>query len=765
MRLWSALVTSFSCATIAAMSAASPGCGPYPTYLFVNRVHPDEPLDNYYGGELGVVLPSYQSEYLFAAYRLMMGKPFTAAQVSGLARTVESEEALRKPSAPWIDYRSEWMAANPGGIPQAEAMTPGGVAKIESYGVFGRTYGAYINCEQDAFRQALATRDMMRVRFGAGSTELLAWTRAQREVFSNCFRSSAVPAALPASAPLLARQARRYQIASAEFYEGDYDQAAAGFAAVGHDPRSPWRAIAPYLVARTWTRAGMIDNDGPARAHLLARAESALRQVEHDRQSQEYWTAAAKLMDFVEFRLHPQAQMLALAHRLMSAQNPNLGQEAIDFHRLMARFASNKQIEPQLRAGDDLVDWIYTYQDTSAAAMLHAWAKWRQTRSPPWLLAALSKVPPDSPEAELLLAAGRDVPARSPAHASIELMALRLQYLQGDTDAVERGLQQARAPAPPSTVNLFAALRFDAARTLPELIAGMARTPAILADESTLGDLPMSNSRPTEAQFDVGVRYVLNREVPLPMLTTLAFSPALPEPLHQKLLSTTWARAVLLKRAEVAERLGPAIARAIPEMKDGVTAYQAARTPDERQFTAAVTMLRLPGISPYFELRSSLNSADDLAINQFDPSDLSRWEMNASNWWVGPEGCPSDRTSPRFGPPFAVYATTYASSGREYRPEIGLLDPQGRVITPPLLTAAGLAESYTEYQQLMGLGPAVNVLAREVITWAEAHPADPRDAEALKLAVTATSKYMAACEDGQTQSLSHEANALLEPEL
>ncbi len=63
-----------------------------------------------------------------------------------------------------------------------------------------------------------------------------------------------------------------------------------------------------------------------------------------------------------------------------------------------------------------------------------------------------------------------------------------------------------------------------------------------------------------------------------------------------------------------------------------------------------------------------------------------------------------------------------------------------------------------EWQALARLGAAPNFLAREAVAWARAHPADPRNPEALHLAVRST-RY--GCTNAETTRLSKEAFTLL----
>ncbi|MGH9606123.1 MAG: hypothetical protein ACRD3N_10555, partial [Terracidiphilus sp.] len=96
-------------------------------------------------------------------------------------------------------------------------------------------------------------------------------------------------------------------------------------------------------------------------------------------------------------------------------------------------------------------------------------------------------------------------------------------------------------------------------------------------------------------------------------------------------------------------------------------------------------------------------------------------------------------------------------SPREYQPIFALLYPSGGPEPPPLLTSTQLAQAEQEWRQLTSLPPAQNLLAGEVLAWARAHPADPRNPHALWLAAAATGKYMGECSDQTTPQLQRQA--------
>ena len=138
------------------------------------------------------------------------------------------------------------------------------------------------NCLEDAFRTAHRTLADRRARYGAGSVELSRWLDAQVKVFAQCdgeapFDPPEEPG--PDWQPL-AQHDRRYQIAAAYFYNGQYLEAASRFDEIAGTPDSPWRDLGRYLVPRSLAREAIVtDND---RDRSLALALEAYRELAND---------------------------------------------------------------------------------------------------------------------------------------------------------------------------------------------------------------------------------------------------------------------------------------------------------------------------------------------------------------------------------------------------------------------------------------------------------------------------------------------------
>ena len=60
-------------------------CGPYePTPVFEYEHAPENPFENFAGGKIGILKPSYHRSVLFAGYRYLSGASFTADEQKAL---------------------------------------------------------------------------------------------------------------------------------------------------------------------------------------------------------------------------------------------------------------------------------------------------------------------------------------------------------------------------------------------------------------------------------------------------------------------------------------------------------------------------------------------------------------------------------------------------------------------------------------------------------------------------------------------------------
>jgi tetratricopeptide (TPR) repeat protein len=741
--------------------------GPWPVFTFTE--HPDFPFADFLAGKLGVVLPTYDTSFLCVAYLYLRGRTLGAQQRKGVLEVWEGEVnpvlKQERDTSPqpylqaWLRERAQVPGVGP--VPILEAYGPG---IVRSY-YFQGGYYSYFNCLSDGFRNAASTLAERIKQFGAGSPEIKKWIASQDRVFANCSGSPS-SAFLPAPArpdePALIQADRAYQLASAYFYAGEFDRAIEQFRSIAADTKSPWHVLAPYLVARALVRKATLDQSGEKQLGTLAEAEAQLKRVLGSNSLEAVYPAARRLLGLVEARLHPAERLLELG-RMISQPLPraDFGQHLTDYGLLLSRLENPSVLfgpgyKEQLAAAqargriellhsaarDDLTDWIVTFRATGAEAFRHSLERWEATGSPVWLVAALAEAQSGQPGVSRLLAAAKNVAPGWPAGATVEFYRLRLLTDMGRKEEaraeLDSFLARTRRRLPPSSLNLFLALRMRLAHNLLEFLRLAPRTPSHLMylDEWNTF-LPELMERPSrgllkqakQGLFDADSSVALTTGTPVSLLVRAAKSPILPVELRTRVCVAAWTRAVLLGKDREALQITPELELLRPETISFLEAYRSAAGTNNRHFAAVFAILHFPGMRPF--ITGGWGRLTPFAkINQY-----------RDNWWQGGSG-------PQW----------QQLDGSELSQPLRAVYDQGQTPRPWFLSGGKRFAAAAEYAETLAVGTAPDYLAEEVLAWAKGHPKDPRVPEALHLAVRATRYGMT---DRQTGALSRAAFELL----
>ncbi|HSD46371.1 MAG TPA: hypothetical protein VLB87_07090, partial [Pyrinomonadaceae bacterium] len=398
-------------------------CGPISLEaIFVFTVHPGYPLERFAAGRLGVVQPTYARSYLYVAYRHLSDAGFTPEEQKALTQ-LWKERLDYQWSAGEDDWIKRWL--------EARQKVASGTPTISVYRSREKPneYDSYINCTQDSFETAITTLNDRLAKYGAQSESVRTWVAAQDEVFSNCGGASVIPAQLPADADDLMRADRAYQIAAANFYAANFDEARNAFEAIGADNSSPWQRNALYLVARALTRKASLGAP-EQKDESLRQAEAQLRKILSDPKLNSLHAASTRLLNLVRLRVDPAKRLTELAQILTTkSPNANLKQDLTDYTVLLDGFLEKDETDPAQPAipkEEDLSDWIVTFQGGDEQARDHALARWQTTHSMPWLIASLSLIDGKHAKASELTAEALKVKATSPGFASARFHAIRL---------------------------------------------------------------------------------------------------------------------------------------------------------------------------------------------------------------------------------------------------------------------------------------------------------------------------------------------------
>jgi hypothetical protein len=694
-------------------------CGPFalePVFSF--SVHPEYPLEKYAAGDVGVVQPSYARSYLYVAYRYLSGNNLNAAEQAAVVELWRARLDLGW-EYPAEQAVKDWLEA------RQKIPGVGEAPKIDVYRNREKPndYENYLNCQGDAFDTARATLTERAAKLGADSPALKEWLAGQDLVFANCGEGQHIPADLPATADNLLRADRKYQIAAANFYSGNFAAASQQFDELAADTKSPWRLTAPYLKARTLVREASL---GPAerKQEALSEAERQLKKVLATPELKSSHAAATRLLNLTRLRLHPEERLHELALSLMNTDAANIKQNLWDYTVLLDQFVETDAHHTQASTAnlhqEDLTDWIVTFQDDAPEAIEHALARWDATHSIPWLIAALAGIDAKHAKTSQLLQAAEKIPSTSPAFPLVAFHSIRLDIAAGRTASarvkLDGLLQTQRAHFNNSARNLLQHQRSLVATSVDDFLAHAQQVPAGFSWNEDGRELPADLSEVSEIEsvqgkplFDPAAGEILNQRLNVALLAEAANSKILPEHLRRDVAQATWLRAVLLGNHSVAKSVIPTLRTLVPELDPYLTEYEKAADPAAKKFAAIYAWLKFPGMEPVI----------DTGMMRGTP--LNVQDSYRDNWWC--------------------------SAAAMNIPVTGTPKTSLRKESPAFLTAAQISAADKEFAALSSLGTAPNYLSRQVIEWATAHPNDPRVPEALHLAVKST-RY--GCTDKQT---------------
>ena len=678
------------------ISTPSEACGPdFSEPVFVSHVRP-ESFSDFAQGQIGIVQSDWNRSVLMAAYLGLADSTLTDHEQQALVRNWQEEFERKDVNNTVKDAAiNAWLAARKGVLPNAPEP------KIYAFRNIPESYNAFLNCTANAFTNAITTLNA-RIASYPDDAHLKDWVNSQDQVFALCNEGSNLPPVAAADAPDWLKYDRDYQRASAHFYAMQYDDAKQDYAKIAQTENSPWHDLATYLLARVAIRQGKLSD-----------AEVRLSAILANPKLSAYHASARQLTHFVQFRTQPEVLHNTLAQQLLSPDNDeNFYQDVVDYRSLLDEAETDEgatqTLQKTFRQASELTDWIFTLQSDQADAANHALARWQSTQKPVWLIAALTKTPGNSSDADALTSAGLAIKSDAASYTSATYYSARLLIAQHKPDEARKILDSLlrndKVPINLSSRNQLFSLRLLLAQNQDEFVHFAQRRASAFEFSSVTERVDLS--QPVEAEdyyaqerlwlkramFDGDATRIMNLYMPLSVLKKIALHPELPDYLKRLVVMSVWTRAILLNDEQTAVEFVPFVVQYLPEIKDAISKYKIAKSKQERFFEAIWLMLKNPAMRPVVTQGSSRLSA-------FNEIDHFR-----DNWW---------------------YDTDFDRANRE-------------TSVPAFLTANELAQATSENAEIAALTGGANYLARQTVAWVNYNPKEKRLAEALHLGVKAT---------------------------
>ena len=688
-------------------------CGPdFEPDVFVRFDTPDNPAA-FSRGHLGILQSHFDSNDYAVAYRYLNGGTLPD---KGPDNPPHPGEVLA--AGQWKAHQKAWNDAQP---PGAWLLARGkyvpDLAQAEQQQYFPKDFqGAivfdpnYLNCPDAAIQNANLTLAKRAGAWGKDSPWLVDWIHGQDAVFANCAgKSQIMPAAAAAGSPALLRADRAYQLAAANLYARQYDQAAQQFAAIALDKASPWSAWGGYLAARAIVRKAfaMGKATDPYSGDIagfdldtMRKAQSMLESLLAQPNPEPSLKIVAAELNFVRLRTEPEKRLTEICAALAGpGRDDNFDQDREDMSYILIKHIAIANPPP-------LYEWITSLRASGGESA--AFALWQKSHSMPWLVLAILKAEPWDAQTALLLAEAEKIKPNSPAYDTVFYHRVRLLIGRNRADDARALLDQAlpalHAQPPSSNENALLAERLSVARDYREFLKYAPRRVVVSSSISDAniaancnnvqagfaipdycpkkGDPPQLDH---SLEFDEDSVYVLNRQIPLALLVEAASSPSLPANLRRDLVLAAWTRSVVLEDADNAAKLVPLL----PAPLHGTAGTG---------FPATLAILRNPGLRPYLAPGLSRLATFNMLDNYRD------------NWW-----------------------------GRDWegKPAVDSIQ-SSRVPPASFLSSPQQAAGKAEFERLQQLPNPAVLLGRRVVDYAKAHPDDPLVPEALALTVRAT---------------------------
>ncbi len=727
------LVTALACAVMLVIPAALYPCGPvFSSPIFVMP----GPVDDakYAAGEMGIPLRSYGRAYVFIAYRYFDGQPLSKEeqasvysyqkgagfQTFGAGYDSSENSEITKP---WEEARQKF-----GAEPLAQPIDP-----FKEH----KNYNFYLNCPPPAFVTAAATLTDRSKKFSA--EELKNWVAAQDAAFSNCSGKAvnAIPADAAGSASALLKQDRAYQIAAANFYAGYFDNAIAGFRAIAADKQSPWHVWGRFLVGRSMIRKATLNVEREDEAFdpkVLEQAEEELREVVADPELAPVHEAAQQMLGFTNFRLHPAELQVRLANDLAKRTTPETMEREIGDY---VKLTGNNGIEPK----DDMSVWIRSFERFGTEAPdsevkqqppgAEVIKSWQEKKTVPWLALAISAARADDKGLKELVGEAGKVKSDSPAYPTVQYHLTRLEMERGDLAEARKQTEAFLAAkgeqVPLSTKNMFLRLRLVAASDFADFMKYAERRPVAVGAEGfdEMNEVCQQDKSTGACKRDFLDPMAAKQLdwMPLSYWMTAVNTLKAGAELRQEMVLATWTRAWLTDDWAVADHAARVTEQEVKGASKFLDTFLGSGDLATKKFAGAFAILHWPGVQPTMNVGSLRDDRLD-EINNF-----------RQNWWCG------------LKEQMVFQQATENKTPTALKPDF-----------PAFLSASDRNMAQTTQAKILSSAVAPNYLVPIVLSWAKAHPDDPRVPEALALSVKAT---RFGCTDDRTTGFSKAAFTLL----
>jgi hypothetical protein len=731
--------------TVLAGAGPSYSCAPtFPLAVMVNGIHPDFPLKLFAAGRLGIIQPGWAQSYLVVSYRYLSGLPLDKNEQVSIFSLWGHRFA-------YSDFYVDDVVEDPGQkyfALRAEALGQKLKAGSKRY-----DFSFSNNVFDDAFANALVNLQNMIKHYGKHSAAVKEWLQAQDKVFGvNEKSTQSEPQPAPANADSLIKLQRSYQIAAARFYLDNFTSAKTMFEEMARSSDCPWKDLAWYMAARCAAMNGLYSNDRKDTEQALAYCRDLIARNWASR----YRVALLDLLEIVEEHLKGDDQSVQkLAKEVLIPHSERFGNDVGDLTKYMDQYFGSDEADSAqppsaasraqglvLRQKVDLIDWMATFQQVdgiwterggeAAKARAaerrknaaHALERWRQTRSLPWLVAAVSHNDLLDKHNSDLRAAASKISPQSPAYLTAQFYCIDalIRAHQKSTARKQLSAIMARKDLPPSAANMFRHQKRCTSQSVAQCLQDQFEYAVEEAATANTAQLPNHwyaiESRPNYYKCaptvaDCLLTEDMNTSLPQSYWLTLARNKSLAAPLRARIVRVAWLRAKLLgKECDLDDLL----LQFYPGLKKKMAEYKNAAVGPAKDFALANLVLSNYGMSPY--LGAGVERHGD-KMDEFD--------YYHANFWIPEDPHPKKvkataEEEARVWPGEGDDEGTFFLGSDEVK---NMLRSYSKPIIRNFLTSSEKKE-VEEEQKLIFKNHPSRFFGETIFNWCKTNPGDPR---------------------------------------
>lgn len=565
-------------------------CGSTIEPLWTTSRMPGPEFGPYARGELGLVRETLDNSILLVAYRHLSGHPLTEEQAFQMTRIWRDLNSSNKEDDPGHRDGLAWskLVADLFGITRPVGPLSDGVEAMRqaTQVLRDRTRRSRKWARLWAYRQCrtFATGEMIDAEQGQEPRPELA--------ADACALLPEQDETIPADAPRWLKDDAAYQEAVRLFRLRRLEDAEKAFRQIAGEQTSVWHEFARYMELRT--KRNRLEDAGAESCVNLEPVADGLRELLKTARTEEARGAALADLARIESQT-ARDRWPAEAVKYLLTDNSGLPRLLV-----LTWWSSEHTSDP--------VDWLSTMQEDGiwsddepgrrlrAGELKHALSRWREKRSLPWLIAALSKAEHRRDLPEDLWTAAIEVPETSPGWLTVDYQAARLLIAAGEGAAAREHLDAAlsRKDLDGSTRVFFQRLRGRAPKSAEMAFRDSIRRSFVRAD--------LANTQwdwePTILAWDDEARASMAQSLTAAQLLGRARSPDCPKEMRDDVTKTAWARAVVVGDWKTASEAATDLQSLNLVLQGPLARWSRATTPDEQRLEALIIMSRFGRISP-----------------------------------------------------------------------------------------------------------------------------------------------------------------------